>query len=65
MTENFLTRRELAETFACSVGTIRRWEQAGKLKPIKLGAGTVRFRKADVETFLAAAAEVRELCAKP
>jgi excisionase family DNA binding protein len=64
MTEKFLTRRELADGFACSISTIRRWEKAGKLKALRLGAGTTRYREVDVEQFLAAAMEVRERCAK-
>ena len=65
MTEKLVTRKELAEAFGCSVGTIRRWEQLGKLKSIKLARGTVRYKQSDVAEFLAAAGEVREICAKP
>lgn len=60
MTHTLITRKELADAFLCSIATIRRWERAGKLKPIRLGACTVRFNRADVEQFLTAAAEVRD-----
>jgi excisionase family DNA binding protein len=65
MTEKLLSRQELAEHFGCSVATIRRWERVGKLKAVRLGACTVRYRRADVEQFLANATETRERCAKP
>ena len=53
MTEQLVTRKELAAAFACTVATIRRWEKQGKLKPVRLGAGTVRYKRAGVAAFLA------------
>ncbi len=53
MTEKFVTRKELADAFTCTVATIRRWEKLGRLKPVRLGASTVRYARTDVEKFLA------------
>lgn len=56
MTDKLLTREQVAEIFVCTIPTIRRWEKAGKLHPLKLGATTIRFRPEDVESFLQKAA---------
>lgn len=55
MTENLVTRQELAEQFKVTVPTIRRWEKQGKLLPVRLSAGVVRYRLSQVEQFLAEA----------
>jgi excisionase family DNA binding protein len=55
MTEKLVTRQELAEQFKVTVPTIRRWQKQGKLLPVRLGAGTVRYRASQVEQFLAEA----------
>lgn len=52
MPEKLVTRPQLAEQFAVSIPTIRRWEKQGKLIPVRLGAGSVRYRLAQVEQFL-------------
>ena len=57
MTEEILvTRPELAERFKVTVRTICRWQKQGKLKPVRLGSSTVRYRLSDVEAFLQKAA---------
>jgi excisionase family DNA binding protein len=57
MTEKLLSREEVAELFGLTISTIRRWERAGKLHPLRLGPITVRFRPEDVEAFLQKAAQ--------
>jgi excisionase family DNA binding protein len=49
---DFLTRRQVAEAFQVSPHTIIRWELAGRLPAVRLGAGSVRYRRADIEAFL-------------
>jgi excisionase family DNA binding protein len=51
----FLTRRQLADLFQISMPTVLRWEKSGRLHPTKLGSGTVRHRRSDVEAFIAGA----------
>ena len=50
--KELLTRKDVAELFQVSTLTIIRLENDGKLPAIRLGAGTVRYRKGDVEKFL-------------
>jgi len=45
------SRDELAQKYSVKRETIIQWEKAGKLKPIRLSAHTVRFFQADVEAF--------------
>jgi len=52
ITEALLTRKQVAALFQISTLTVIRMEQAGKLKPVKLGAGSIRHRRADVEQFI-------------
>ena len=52
ITKELLTRKDIAEIFQVSPLTVIRWEQSGKLPAIRLGAGSVRYRRADVENFL-------------
>jgi excisionase family DNA binding protein len=50
---DFMTRRQVAEVFQVSPHTIIRWELAGRLPAVRLGAGSVRYRREDVQSFLA------------
>ena len=47
-----LTRPELADIFKVSLPTIHRWEKLGKLHAVRLGAGSVRYRREEVDAFL-------------
>jgi excisionase family DNA binding protein len=53
ITKELLTRKDIAELCQVSALTVIRWEQSGKLPAIRLGAGSVRYKRADVEAFLA------------
>ncbi len=55
-----LTVGEVAQLFKVSRITIFRWAKSGELKSLKLGAGSVRFRREDVESFIRAAEQERE-----
>jgi predicted site-specific integrase-resolvase len=55
MTEKLVSRQELAEQFKVTVPTIRRSQKQGKLVPVRLSAGVVRYRLSQVEQFLAEA----------
>jgi excisionase family DNA binding protein len=52
---NLLTRKQVAEYLKVSYLTVYRWERSGKLPSIHIGAGSVRYRHADVEQFITAA----------
>lgn len=54
MTE-FLTRRDVAQLFQISLPTVMRWQKSGRLHPLKLGQGSVRHKRSDVEAFIAGA----------
>jgi len=46
--DRLLSRKELAERFSCSIKTLKRREKAGTLRPLSLGARTVRYRLSDI-----------------
>jgi len=50
--DELLTRKEIAAACKCSVLTVIRLEQAGKLEALRLGAGSVRIRRSSLEKFL-------------
>ena len=52
ITKELFTRKDVAELCQVSPMTVIRWEQSGKLSAIRLGAGSVRYKRADVENFL-------------
>ena len=54
ITKELLTRKDIAELCQVSPLTVIRWEQDGKLPAIRLGAGSVRYKRADVQAFLKA-----------
>jgi excisionase family DNA binding protein len=47
-----LTRKQVAELFQVSPLTIIRLEAAGKLPAVKVGAGSIRYKREDVEAFI-------------
>lgn len=49
MTQNYLTRCELAKRWKISLTTIRRMEKRGDLNPIRLSGRLVRFDLAGIE----------------
>jgi predicted site-specific integrase-resolvase len=49
--EELLSRKELAARWRCHIETLKRWEEAGRLKPIKVGAKFLRYRLSDIEKF--------------
>ena len=51
--KELFTRKDIAELCQVSPLTVIRWEQSGKLPAMRLGAGSVRYKRADVENFLA------------
>ena len=53
ITKELLTRKDIAELCQVSPLTVIRWEQCGKLPAIRLGSGSVRYKRSDVEIFLA------------
>lgn len=52
-TKEFLTRKQIADLFQITIPTVLRWEKAGRLKAVRLGTGSVRYRVSDVEAFIA------------
>ncbi len=52
ITETLLTRKQVAAIFQMCPLSVIRLEASGKLPAIRLGAGSVRYRKSDVEKFL-------------
>lgn len=53
----FLTERQLADRWQVSDRTVRRMVSAGRLRPVRIGPGSVRFRATDIEALEAAAQE--------
>lgn len=55
MTTNklLLTTREVAELTGFSEGTLRHWTSEGRLPTLRLSARCVRFRREDIERWLA------------
>jgi predicted DNA-binding transcriptional regulator AlpA len=54
-TKEFLSRNDLAAMFGVTVTTIVDWQKRGRLTPMKLANRTVRYRRSEVEAFIAAA----------
>jgi excisionase family DNA binding protein len=52
ISKELLTRKDVAALFQCSTLTVIRLEDAGKLPAIRLGAGSVRYKRTAVETYL-------------
>jgi excisionase family DNA binding protein len=59
VTETLLTRKQVAELFQVSQPTIIRLQAAGKLPAVVLGAGSIRYRKSDVEKLIQDSTAVR------
>ena len=52
VTTELLTRKQIAALFQISTQTIIRMENDGKLPALRLGAGSVRYRRIDVEKLI-------------
>ena len=50
--EELMTRNEVATLLRVHWRTVRRWEHAGRLPAIRIGAMSVRYRKSDVMALL-------------
>ena len=46
--ERQLSRKELSERWNLSIKTLKRREKAGALRPLSLGARTVRYRLSEI-----------------
>lgn len=58
VSDELMTRAQVAQLFKVSPLTVIRLEKSGKLQAIRLGAGTVRIRRSDVEKFIQASITV-------
>lgn len=54
--DELLTPSEVANLCRVARSTVSRWAQDGTLTSVRLGTKVVRFRRVDVEAFIAAAA---------
>jgi len=52
VTNELLTRKQVAALLCVSTQSIIRWEIAGKLPVVRLGAASVRIRRSDVEKLI-------------
>lgn len=50
--EELLTRKDVSRIFKVSILSVIRWEAAGRLKAVRLGAGTVRYQRSAVEKLI-------------
>jgi excisionase family DNA binding protein len=53
MTERLLTARELAELLSLSSETVLRWTRRGELPAFRLPNGAIRFRRDELDAWLA------------
>jgi excisionase family DNA binding protein len=52
VTEQLLTRKQVAAIFQVVPQTVIRLENAGKLPAVRLGASSVRYRREDVQAYI-------------
>lgn len=52
VTDQFLTRAQVCKLCQISTQTVIRLEESGALPALRLGAGSVRIRRSDLEKFL-------------
>jgi excisionase family DNA binding protein len=53
VTDELLNRKQVAQLFGVSPITVIRLQEAGKLPVVQIGAGSIRYRRADIERFIA------------
>jgi excisionase family DNA binding protein len=59
--DRLLGIREVADLFGVDISTVRRWEHAGYLRSVRMGArGHRRYHAADIEELLESRAEGQE-----
>lgn len=46
--DDLLTPKQVAEIWQVTVRTVRNWSNLGRLNPLRMGNGTVRFLRSDV-----------------
>ena len=56
-TDELLRIGAVATLLGVTVETVRNWDRAGKLNPIRLPSGERRYRRADIEAILASDGE--------
>jgi excisionase family DNA binding protein len=54
MSNRLLTTREIAEVLSVSPETVLRWTRRGELPAIRLPGGALRYRRDEIEDWLAA-----------
>ena len=47
-----LTRREACDLLRISLSTLERWERNGRLIPVRLSPGVVRYKRTDIQRLL-------------
>ena len=59
--DRLLGIREVADLFGVDISTIRRWEQAGYLRSVRIGQrGHRRYHAVDIQELLESRAEIQE-----
>ena len=46
-----LTRKQLAERWNITTRTLKRWEKAGRIKPLTLSSHTIRYKLSEILAF--------------
>ncbi len=52
VTNELMTRKQVAKLLSVSTQSVIRWEIAGKLPVVRLGAASVRYKRSDVEQLI-------------
>ena len=52
VTDELLTRKDVCRLFKVSLQSVIRMEKSGELPAVRLGAGSVRYRRSDVLAFI-------------
>ena len=50
--EKYLSAKEVAKKLSIGVSTVYDWVKKGKLKPIKIGNKTTRYKNSDIEKYI-------------
>ena len=59
--DRLLGIREVADLFGVDISTVRRWEQAGYLRSVRIGQrGHRRYHAVDIQELLESRAEIQE-----
>lgn len=62
VTDQLLNRKQVAQIFGVSPITIIRLQESGKLPAVRIGAGSIRYRKSDVEQFISQSITKETVC---